>query len=62
MAAPFFDEGQGTQKLISWYDKCLNVDGNYVENSVPYNKGLFSSLYFLTSQSEADFGIAFIHT
>jgi hypothetical protein len=27
--APFFDEG--LQKLVSWYDKCLNMDGNYVE-------------------------------
>jgi hypothetical protein len=27
--APFFDEG--LQKLVSRYDKCLNVDGNYVE-------------------------------
>jgi hypothetical protein len=29
LAAPFFDEG--LQKLVSWYDKCLNVDGNCVE-------------------------------
>jgi hypothetical protein len=29
LAAPFFDEGQ--QKLVSCYDKCLYVDGNYVE-------------------------------
>jgi len=29
LAAPFFDEG--LQKLVSRYDKCLNVDGNYVE-------------------------------
>jgi hypothetical protein len=28
-AAPFFEEG--LQKLVSWYDKCLNVDENYVE-------------------------------
>ena len=28
LAAPFFDEG--LQKLVSQYDKCLNVDGNYV--------------------------------
>jgi transposase len=28
-AAPFFDEG--LQKLVSRYDKCLNVDDNYVE-------------------------------
>jgi hemolysin-activating ACP:hemolysin acyltransferase len=28
-AAPFFDEG--IQKLVSRYNKCLNVDGNYVE-------------------------------
>jgi len=28
-AVPFFDEG--LQKLVSRYDKCLNVDGNYVE-------------------------------
>jgi transposase len=28
-AAPFFDEG--LQKLVSRYDKGLNVDGNYVE-------------------------------
>ena len=27
--APFFDEG--LQKLVSCYDKCLNVDGNYVK-------------------------------
>jgi hypothetical protein len=30
LAAQFFDEGP--QKLVSRYDKCLNVDGNYVEN------------------------------
>jgi histone-lysine N-methyltransferase SETMAR len=29
LAAPFFDEG--LQKLVSRYDKRLNVDGNYVE-------------------------------
>jgi len=29
LAAPFFDKG--LQKLVSWYDKCLYVDGNYVE-------------------------------
>jgi hypothetical protein len=29
LAAPFFDEG--LQKLFSQYDKCLNVDGNFVE-------------------------------
>ena len=29
LAAPFFDKG--LQKLVSQYDKCLNVDGNYVE-------------------------------
>jgi len=29
LVAPFFDEG--LQKLVSWYDKCLNADGNYVE-------------------------------
>jgi histone-lysine N-methyltransferase SETMAR len=29
LVAPFFDEG--LQKLVSRYDKCLNVDGNYVE-------------------------------
>jgi hypothetical protein len=29
LAAPLFDEG--LQKLVSQYDKCLNVDGNYVE-------------------------------
>jgi len=29
LAVPFFDEG--LQKLVSRYDKCLNVDGNYVE-------------------------------
>jgi len=28
LAAPFFDEG--LQKLVSRYNKCLNVDGNYV--------------------------------
>jgi hypothetical protein len=29
LAAPFFDEG--LQKLVSRYDKCLNMDGSYVE-------------------------------
>jgi hypothetical protein len=29
LAAPFCEEG--LQKLVSRYDKCLNVDGNYVE-------------------------------
>jgi len=29
LAALFFDEG--LQKLVSRYNKCLNVDGNYVE-------------------------------
>jgi len=29
LAAPFFEEG--VKKLVSRYDKCLNVDGNYVE-------------------------------
>jgi hypothetical protein len=29
LAAPWFEEG--LQKLVSRYDKCLNVDGNYVE-------------------------------
>jgi histone-lysine N-methyltransferase SETMAR len=29
LAAPFFEEG--LQKLVSRYEKCLNVDGNYVE-------------------------------
>jgi histone-lysine N-methyltransferase SETMAR len=29
LAAHIFDEG--LQKLVSWYDKCLNVDGNYLE-------------------------------
>jgi histone-lysine N-methyltransferase SETMAR len=29
LAAPFFDEG--LQKLVLRYDKCLSVDGNYVE-------------------------------
>jgi histone-lysine N-methyltransferase SETMAR len=29
LAAPFFDKG--LQKLVSRYDKRLNVDGNYVE-------------------------------
>ena len=29
LAAPFFDEG--LQKLVSQYDKCLNVNGTYVE-------------------------------
>ena len=28
--------------------------------TVPYNKVLFSILYFLTSQSEVDFGIALL--
>jgi histone-lysine N-methyltransferase SETMAR len=28
-AAPFFEEG--LHSLLSRYDKCLNVDGNYVE-------------------------------
>ena len=30
LAAPFFDER--LQKLVSRYNKCPNVDGNYVEN------------------------------
>jgi histone-lysine N-methyltransferase SETMAR len=34
LAAPFFDER--LQKLVSRYDKCLNVDGNYVEKSRSY--------------------------
>jgi histone-lysine N-methyltransferase SETMAR len=34
LAAPFFDEG--LQKLVSRYDKCLNVDGNYVEKYCSY--------------------------
>jgi hypothetical protein len=29
LAAPFFDEG--LQKLVSRYDKCLNMNGNYME-------------------------------
>jgi hypothetical protein len=29
LAAPFSDEG--LQKLVSQYDKCLNVNGSYVE-------------------------------
>jgi histone-lysine N-methyltransferase SETMAR len=29
LAAPFFDKG--LQKLVLQYDKCLNVDGNYVK-------------------------------
>jgi histone-lysine N-methyltransferase SETMAR len=29
LAAPFFDEG--LQKLVSQYDRCLNVNDNYVE-------------------------------
>jgi hypothetical protein len=29
LAAPFFDEG--LQELVSRYDRCLHVDGNYVE-------------------------------
>jgi len=29
LAATFFEEG--LQKLVSRYDKCLNVDDNYVE-------------------------------
>jgi histone-lysine N-methyltransferase SETMAR len=29
LAAPFFDER--LQKVVSRYDKCLNVDGNYVQ-------------------------------
>jgi histone-lysine N-methyltransferase SETMAR len=34
LAAPFFDKG--LQKLMSWYDKCLHVDGIYVENQCSY--------------------------
>jgi histone-lysine N-methyltransferase SETMAR len=30
LVAPFLDEG--LQKLVSRYDKCVNVDGNYVDN------------------------------
>jgi hypothetical protein len=29
LAAEVYDEG--TQKLITWYYKCLNVGGDYVE-------------------------------
>jgi hypothetical protein len=29
LAAPFCDEG--LQNLVQWYDKCLNLGGNYVE-------------------------------
>jgi len=29
LAAPFYDEG--LQSLVPRYDKCLNVDGSYVE-------------------------------
>ena len=32
LAAPFFDEG--LQKLVSRYDKCLNVDGNYMQGCI----------------------------
>jgi hypothetical protein len=28
LAAPFCDKG--LQKLVRWYDKCLNLGGNYV--------------------------------
>jgi histone-lysine N-methyltransferase SETMAR len=34
LAAEFFDEG--LQNLVSRYDKCLNVDGNYVEKYRSY--------------------------
>ena len=34
LAAPFFDEG--LHKLVSQYDMCLNVDGNYVEKLCSY--------------------------
>jgi len=34
LAVPFFDEW--LQKLVSRYDKCLNVDGNYVEKLYSY--------------------------
>jgi hypothetical protein len=34
LVAPFFDEG--LQKLVSRYDKCLNVDGNCVEKLCSY--------------------------
>ena len=34
LAAPFFDEE--LQKLVSRYDKCLNVDGSYVEKQCSY--------------------------
>jgi len=34
LAAPFYDEG--LQKLVPRYDKCLNVDGNYVEKWCRY--------------------------
>jgi hypothetical protein len=29
LAAPFFEDGP--QKLVSRYENCLNVDGNYME-------------------------------
>jgi hypothetical protein len=63
-AAPFFDEG--LQKIVSRYDKCLMwMVTMWRSNAVmyvivPYNKGLFSVLYFLTSHSEVNFGIAHV--
>jgi histone-lysine N-methyltransferase SETMAR len=34
LSAPFFHEG--LQKLVSRYNKCLNVDGNHVEKYCSY--------------------------
>jgi len=54
LAGTFFEDG--LQKLVSPYDKCLNVDGNNVEKwcsyvcmyvTVQYNTVLLSILYFL---------------
>jgi len=61
LAAPFFDEG--LQKLVSWYNKWVAAmwrSNAVMYLTVPYNKILFSILYFLSSQSEFDFGIALV--
>ena len=56
LAGTFFEDG--LQKLVSPYDKCLNVGGNNVEKwcsyvcvyvTVQYNTVLFSILYFFNT-------------
>jgi hypothetical protein len=51
--------------FLTQVDKLLNTPRMWRSNevmyvTVPYNKVLFSILYFLTSQSEFDFGIPYV--